>query len=78
MPLFGNMITMPDAWTDRTVGGKAGPTQRLSPANTRHRPRLWLRFESNRPIAAEILERANIYERIYRERSGRVPVSAMA
>lgn len=49
-----------------------------SPAHTRHLLRLWLRIENDRPIAGEILERANIYERIYRERSGRVPVSALA
>jgi hypothetical protein len=49
-----------------------------SPAHTRHLLRLWLRIENDRPIAAEILERANIYERIYRERSGRVPASVLA
>jgi hypothetical protein len=49
-----------------------------SPEHTRHLLRLWLRIENDRPIAAEILERANIYERIYRERSGRVPASALA
>ena len=49
-----------------------------SPLHTRHLPRLWLRIENDRPIAGEILERAQIYERIYRERSGRVPVSALA
>jgi len=49
-----------------------------SPEHTRHLLRLWLRIENDRPIAAEILERANIYERIYRERSGRVPASVLA
>jgi hypothetical protein len=48
-----------------------------SPARTRHLLRLWLRIENDRPIAKEILERAKIYERIYHERSGRVPVSAL-
>jgi hypothetical protein len=51
---------------------------RDSPRHTRHLLRLWLRFENDRPIAAEVLERAKIYERIYRERSSRVPVSALA
>ena len=50
---------------------------RDSPEHARHLLRLWLRIENDRPIAAEILERANIYERIYRERSGRVPASAL-
>jgi hypothetical protein len=50
---------------------------RDSPEHTRHLLRLWLRIENDRPIAPEILERANIYERIYRERSGRVPASAL-
>ena len=49
-----------------------------SPSHTRHLLRLWLRIDNDRPIAREILERANIYERIYRERSGRVPASALA
>ena len=48
------------------------------PAHTRHLLRLWLNIDNDRPIAAEILERAKIYERIYRERSGLVPASAMA
>ena len=48
------------------------------PAHTRHLLRLWLNIENDRPIAAEILARAKIHERIYRERSGRVPASAMA
>ena len=47
-----------------------------SPRHTRHLLRLWLRIENDRPIADEILQRANIYERVYRERSGRVPVGA--
>ena len=49
-----------------------------SPARTRHLLRLWLRIDNDRPIAAEILERAKIYERVYQERSGRVPESALA
>jgi hypothetical protein len=49
-----------------------------SPDRTRHLLRLWLRIDNDRPIASEILERANIYERVYRERSGRVPASASA
>ncbi len=51
---------------------------RDTPENTRHLLRLWLRIENDRPIAPEILERAAIYERIYREKSGRVPESALA
>jgi hypothetical protein len=49
-----------------------------SPQHTRHLLRLWLRIENDRPIADEILQRARIYEQIYRERSGRVPASALA
>lgn len=48
---------------------------RDSPEHTRHLLRLWLRIENDRPIAPAILERAKIYERVYRERSGRVPES---
>ena len=46
---------------------------RDSPERTRHLLRLWLRIENDRPLAPEILERAKIYERVYHERSGRVP-----
>ena len=49
-----------------------------SPQHSRHLLRLWLNIEHDRPIAAPILERAAIYERIFRERSGRVPESVMA
>ena len=56
----------------------ARESYRDSPEHTRHLLRLWLKIDNDRPIAAEILERAIIYERIYRERSGRVPASALA
>jgi hypothetical protein len=46
-----------------------------SPEHTRHLLRLWLNVENDRPICDEILERAKIYERVRRERSGRVPDS---
>jgi len=49
-----------------------------SPEHSRHLLRLWLRIENDRPIVEPILQRAKIYERIYRERSGRVPESALA
>ncbi len=49
-----------------------------SPEHTRHLLRLWLRIENDRPICDEILQRAKIYERIYREKAGRVPESALA
>ena len=49
-----------------------------SPERTRHLLRLWLKIEDDRPIAEAILERAKIYERIHRERSGRVPASVLA
>jgi hypothetical protein len=49
-----------------------------SPQHTRHLLRLWLNIENDRPIAEPILERARIYERVYRERSGRVPESVLA
>jgi hypothetical protein len=49
-----------------------------SPQHTRHLLRLWLKVENDRPICDEILERAEIYERVHRERSGRVPDSALA
>lgn len=48
-----------------------------SPEHTRHLLRLWLKIDNDRPIAPEILERANIYESVYRERTGRVPASAL-
>ena len=49
-----------------------------SPQHTRHLLRLWLKVENDRPICDEILERAQIYERVHRERSGRVPESVLA
>jgi hypothetical protein len=49
-----------------------------STQHTRHLLRLWLKVENDRPICDEILERAKIYERVHRERSGRVPESALA
>ena len=49
-----------------------------SPEHTRHLLRLWLKIENDRPIADAILQRAKIYERIHRERLGRVPTSEMA
>jgi hypothetical protein len=49
-----------------------------SPEHTRHLLRLWLRVENDRPIVDAILQRAAIYERVYQERSGRVPAAAMA
>jgi hypothetical protein len=48
-----------------------------SPRHTRHLLRLWLKVENDRPIVDAILERARIYERVHRERSGRVPESAL-
>ena len=56
----------------------ARDSYRDSPAHVRHLLRLWLRIENDRPIAPEILERANIYERVYREKSGRIPADALA
>lgn len=41
-----------------------------SPEHARHLLRLWLRIENDRPIADAILQRAAIYERLYRERKG--------
>ncbi len=49
-----------------------------SPQHTRHLLRLWLKVENDRPICEEILARAAIYERVHRERSGRVPANALA
>jgi hypothetical protein len=49
-----------------------------SPQHTRHLLRLWLKVENDRPICDEILQRAEIYERVHRERSGRVPESVLA
>ena len=48
-----------------------------SPAHTRHLLRLWLKIENDRPICEEILQRAKIYERVHRERSGRAPESLL-
>jgi len=48
-----------------------------SPAHTRHLLRLWLNIENDRPIAPEILQRAEIYNRVHREQSGRVPASVL-
>jgi hypothetical protein len=49
-----------------------------SPDHTRHLLRLWLKVENDRPICNEILERGRIYERVHRERSGRVPESVLS
>jgi hypothetical protein len=49
-----------------------------SPQHSRHLLRLWLNVENDRPIASAILERAKIYDRIHRERSGRLPASLLA
>jgi hypothetical protein len=49
-----------------------------SPQHTWHLLRLWLKIENDWPIVDAILERALIYERVHRERSGRVPASALA
>ena len=49
-----------------------------SPEHTRHLLRLWLKVENDRPIAEEILERGRIYERIHREKQGRIPDSMLA
>ena len=49
-----------------------------SPKHTRHLLRLWLKIKNDRPVAWQILERAKIYERIHRERLGRVPESVLA
>ncbi len=46
---------------------------RDSPNHVRHLLRLWLKIGNDQPIAAEILERANNHERVYRERRGRIP-----
>jgi hypothetical protein len=51
---------------------------RDTPDRTRHLLRLWLKIENDRPICDEILQRAKIYERVYGERSGRVPESMVA
>ncbi|HET6610302.1 MAG TPA: TauD/TfdA family dioxygenase [Rhodopila sp.] len=48
-----------------------------SPRHTRQLLRLWLKVENDRPIVDAILERARIYERVHRERSGRMPASAL-
>src|SRR6185437_12888683 len=49
-----------------------------SPEHTRHLLRLWLKIENDRPIVDAILQRAKIYERVHRERTGRVPESVLA
>jgi hypothetical protein len=49
-----------------------------SPAHTRHLLRLWLRVENDRKMIDPFLQRARIYERIYQERSGRLPESVLA
>ena len=49
-----------------------------SPAHTRHLLRLWLKVQNDRPIVDAILQRAKIYERVHRERTGRVPESVLA
>lgn len=49
-----------------------------SPEHQRHLLRLWLKVENDRPIVDEILERARIYDRVYREQSGKVPAGALA
>jgi hypothetical protein len=49
-----------------------------SAQHARHLLRLWLKVEGDRPICNEILERAKIYERVHRERSGRIPDSILA
>jgi len=48
-----------------------------SAEHTRHLLRLWLKIENDRPIHENILQRAKIYERIHREKLGRVPASAL-
>jgi hypothetical protein len=49
-----------------------------SPQHTRHLLRLWLNVESDRPVPDVMMERARIYERVRREKSGRVPASLVA
>ncbi|MGE0226545.1 MAG: TauD/TfdA family dioxygenase [Acetobacteraceae bacterium] len=50
-----------------------------SPAHTRHLLRHWLQIEgADRPLPWQVLERAKIYDRVWRERSGKVPQGAMA
>jgi Taurine catabolism dioxygenase TauD, TfdA family len=51
---------------------------RDSAEHQRHLLRLWLKVENDRPIVDAILERARIYDRVYREQSGKVPASALA
>jgi hypothetical protein len=48
-----------------------------SAEHQRHLLRLWLKVENDRPIADAMLERARIYDRIYREQSGKVPASEL-
>jgi len=44
---------------------------------SRHLLRLWLKIENDRPLPDAIEQRALIYERIHREKLGRVPASAL-
>jgi len=53
----------------------ARESYRDSPTHTRHLLRLWLRVENDRPVADAFQQRSAIYERVYREQSGRVPAS---
>jgi Taurine catabolism dioxygenase TauD, TfdA family len=48
-----------------------------SPAHARHLLRLWLKVANDRPVADAFQQRAEIYERVYREGSGRVPESEL-
>jgi hypothetical protein len=49
-----------------------------SPQHSRRLLRLWLKIDNDRPIVDAILERAKIYERVHRDRSGRIPESVLA
>ncbi len=48
-----------------------------SPQHTRHLLRLWLKIGDDRPLPDAIEQRALIYERIHREKLGRVPAGAL-
>ena len=48
-----------------------------SPRLTRHLVRLWLNIPDDHPMPPAMLQRAVIYERVYRERSGRIPTSEL-
>ncbi|MBS0640174.1 MAG: TauD/TfdA family dioxygenase [Proteobacteria bacterium] len=48
-----------------------------SPQHTRHLVRLWLKIPDDHPMPDVMLERAAIYERVYRERSGRAPATEL-